>query len=153
MKRLLSLTLCLSMLLCLSGCCSNLHSNTVYSCKMKVTSLSSEDSPTAGSYINEITLATRRMHMYIELLKTTSFYERVAQTSGTGYTVEAVESMIEFEQIDETPFFYVTIRGIDSEAVCRIRDTVALEIEPYLQSLLGDVSVTVLECGTVTKES
>lgn len=121
----------------------------VYTTTMKVTTFSEirndEASATAGNYINNMTLAYRRVQMYFELLKTTSFYQQVSDTSGTGYYAGSVGGMLSFREVEDMGFFYVTVTGIDPVAVDRIAQAVEENMDPYLDSLLKDASVSVLE--------
>lgn len=121
----------------------------VYSTTMKVSTLSNfgsnEQMSTAGNYINMLTLSQRRVATYLELMKTTAFYEQVALTSGTGYTAGAVGSMLTFAEIENMGFFYVTITGTDPQAIKLIADAVGQEMYPFISALLPDTAVSVVE--------
>ncbi len=121
----------------------------VYSTTMKVSTLSNfgnnEQMSTAGNYLNMLTLSQRRVATYLELMKTTAFYEQVAATSGIGYTADAVGSMLTFSPIEDMGFFYITITGTDPQAIKLVADAVGQEMYPFIESLLPDTAVSVVE--------
>ena len=121
----------------------------VYSTTMKVSTLSNfgsnEQMSTAGNYLNMLTLSQRRVDTYLELMKTSAFYEQVALTSGTGYTAGAVGSMLSFSIVEEMGFFYVTVTGTDPNAIKLVADAVGQEMYPFISSLLPDTAVSVIE--------
>jgi len=121
----------------------------VYTTSMKVSALTNlmddESVSSVGSFINMMTLAERRVEAYIELMKTSSFYERVATTSGTGYSAGAVKSMLEFKQVENMGLYYVYITGIDPVAIKAVGDAVAQEMWPYIESFQSHSTITVIE--------
>lgn len=120
----------------------------VYTTTMKVSAysnLTESEMISVGSYINMMTLAQRRVSTYIELMKTTAFYERIATVSGTGYTAGAVGSMLYFEQVENMGLFTITITGTDPAAIKAIGDALAQEMWPYIDSLQAYSSITVIE--------
>ncbi len=121
----------------------------IYSTSMKVTTLANlktvTQMETAGNYINHLTLSQRRVATYLELMKTTSFYEQVAQASGTGYTAGAVGSMLSFAPVEDMGFYYVKVVGVDPNAVKAVADAVAQEMFPYIDSIQPDTAITVIE--------
>ncbi len=121
----------------------------VYQTRMKVSTLSNfgdqEQMATAGNYINMLTLSQRRVATYLELMKTTAFYEQVSQASGTGYTPGAVGSMLAFEEVENMGFFYITITGTDPQAMKLIADAVGQEMYPFISKLLPDTAISVIE--------
>ncbi len=124
----------------------------VYVTTMKVSALSNlqddESVTSIGSYINIMTLAQRRVQTYVELMKTTTFYQMVADTSGTGYTARAVGSMLYFEQVEGLGIFTVTITGTDPVAIKAIGDAVGQEMYPYIESLQSRTTLVVIEQPT-----
>ncbi len=121
----------------------------VYTTSMKVSALTNlmddEAVSSVGSFINMMTLAERRVEAYIELMKTSSFYERVATTSGTGYSAGAVKSMLRFEQVESMGLFYVYVTGIEPNAIKAVADAVAQEMWPYIESFQSHSTITVIE--------
>lgn len=120
----------------------------IYTTTMKVSAYSDvkdADSVTISGYISMMNLAQRRVSTYIELMKTTAFYERIATVSGTGYTPGAVGSMLYFQQIDEMGLFTVTITGTDPDAIKAIGDALSQEMWPYIDSLQPYTTLTVIE--------
>ncbi len=120
----------------------------VYQTTMKMSTMipDKNEGSSVGTYINLITLAERRVATYIELVKTSSFYQQVAEASGTEYSAGAVQSMLYFQQIEEMGIFTVTITGGDTQAVYLVGQAVAEVMPEYIKSLLGESSMlTVLE--------
>ena len=120
----------------------------IYQTTMKMSTLipdKSEES-SVGTYINQITLAERRVATYMELVKTSSFYERVAEASATEYSAYAVQSMLYFQQIEDMGIFTVSITGGDPQAVYLVGQAVAEVMPDYIKGMLGESSqLTVLE--------
>lgn len=126
----------------------------IYVTTMKVSALTNvTDDETAsvsvGSYINMLTLAQRRVQTYIELFKTTQFYEQVAVASGTGYTAGAVGSMLQFEQVENMGIFSVTITGTDPLAIKAIGDAIGQEMCSYIEIYQSHAQLAVLEPAKV----
>lgn len=148
-RRLWVIVLCAVIGLVGMYCYTKYATTPVYSTSMKVSTLSNfgnnEQMSTAGNYINMLTLSQRRVATYLELMKTSAFYEQVALTSGTGYTAGAVGSMLSFAEIENMGFFYVTITGTDPEAIKLIADAVGQEMYPFIAALLPDTAVSVIE--------
>ena len=121
----------------------------VYTTTMKVSTLSifgdNDQMSTAGNYLNMLTLSQRRVATYLELMQTSAFYEQVAQTSGTGYTAGAVGSMLTFSEVEDMGFFYIKVTGTDPDAIKLIADAVGQEMYPFIESLLPDTAVSVVE--------
>ncbi len=121
----------------------------VYTTSMKVSALTNllddESISSVGSYINMMTLAERRVETYIVLMDTTAFYDRVAQTSGTGYTSGAVASMLKFKQVDNMGIFTVSVTGTNPQAVKAIADAVAQEMWPFIETYQTHTTITVIE--------
>ncbi len=123
----------------------------IYQTTMKMSTMipDKNEGSSVGTYINLITLAERRVATYIELVKTTAFYEQVADASATGYSAGAVKSMLYFQQIEEMGIFSVSITGGDPQAVHLVGQAVAQVMPEYIKSLLGESSMlTVLEPAT-----
>lgn len=120
----------------------------VYTTTMKISALANikdGESVSVGSYINMMTLAQRRVTTYIELMKTTAFYQLIADVSGTGYTAGAVKSMLYFEQIEDMGIFTITITGTDPDAIKAIGDALSQELHAYINSLQSYSTITVIE--------
>ncbi len=124
----------------------------VYTTSMKVSALAVLDQDSTisvGSYINMMTLAERRVATYIELMKTTSFYQLIADVSGTGYTAGAVRSMLGFSQIGEMGLFSISITGTDPNAIKAIGDAISQELHTYINSVQAFSTITVIEPPTL----
>lgn len=121
----------------------------VYTTSMKVSALTNltddETVTSVGAYINMMTLAQRRVQTYLELMKTSSFYERVALASGTGYTASAVGSMLKFEQVEGMGLFYVRITGTNPQAIKAVADAVAQEMWPYIETYQSRTTIMVID--------
>jgi len=120
----------------------------IYQSTMKMSTMipDKNDESSVGTYINLITLAERRVATYIELVKTTDFYEQVAEASGTEYSAGAVMSMLYFQQVEDMGIFTVSITGGDPQAVYLVGQAVAQVMPEYIKGLLGESSMlTVLE--------
>ncbi len=120
----------------------------VYTTTMKVSALAvveETDDISVGSYINMMTLSQRRVSTYIELMKTSSFYQRIADVSGTGYTPGAVGSMLSFNQIEDLGLFTITITGTNPDAIKAIGDALCQELDSYINSVQAFSTITVIE--------
>ncbi len=148
-RRIWIIALCA--VLCFIGVYYYTVNNTkpTYSTTMKVSTMSdlrdSENTITAGSFINEMTLSNRRVILYMELFNTTSFYSRIAQVSGTGYSAGAVRSMLSFRQVEDMGFFYVTVTGANADHVYNIARAVEQEMFPYIDEQQPYAAITVVE--------
>ncbi len=120
----------------------------IYQSTMKMSTLinlSDDDKSSVGTYINMITLGERRVETYMELVKTTKFYSQVAEASGTGYTADAVRSMLYFQQVEGMGIFTVTITGADPQAIYLIGQAVASEMPVYIDDIQDNSQLAVLE--------
>ncbi|MBQ9414971.1 MAG: hypothetical protein IJU16_07595 [Clostridia bacterium] len=124
----------------------------VYSMTMKVSALTNltddEVVSSVGSFINMMTLAQRRVQSYLELMNVTDYYKMVAEASGTGYSAKAIGSMISYEQIEGMGIFYVTVTGLDPNAIKAVGDALEQTMYTYINGLQSHSTIVFLEHAT-----
>lgn len=121
----------------------------VYTTQMKVSALTNladdEAVSSVGSFINMMTLAERRVQAYLEFYKTKTFYQHIAEHSGTGYSAGAVGSMLEFSQVEGMGIFYVKITGADADAVYAVAQAIEDQMLPFIDQYQSRSSIDVIE--------
>jgi capsular polysaccharide biosynthesis protein len=75
--------------------------------------------------LNELNYAQQVVNTYIEILKTDSFMNSVAEESGLGYSVEELKKMIEMGPLNDTEIFKVQVTTADPKESLFLANTIA----------------------------
>lgn len=75
--------------------------------------------------LNELNYAQKVVNTYIEILKTDSFMNSVAEESGLGYSAEALKKMIEMGPLNDTEIFKVQVTTTDPRESLSLANTIA----------------------------
>lgn len=86
-------------------------------------------SNTQYSSLNDLNYAQKVVNTYIEMLRTDSFYKSVKDNSKVSYPIEELSKMIQFNILNGTEVFQISVSSHDPEEAKKIADTVT-ELAP-----------------------
>lgn len=84
-----------------------------------------KDNPTNITSISELNYAQAVVDTYMEILKTASFMDLVAETTDLGYTGTDIKKMMEMSAVNNTEIFKVSITNPDPQKALLIANTIA----------------------------
>ncbi|MDD2213490.1 MAG: Wzz/FepE/Etk N-terminal domain-containing protein [Oscillospiraceae bacterium] len=98
-----------------------------------------------GSDLNALNYAQKIVNTYIEMLRTNSFYEKVVAADDENLTAAQLSDMLDFELLNSTEVFSVTVTSGSPLQAKRIADTIASLAPQTIADLNDNASLHVVD--------
>lgn len=97
-------------------------------------------------------LAQKSSNTYIELMKTNSFYDLLANETGKDLTVEDLEEMIRYKSVQDTEIFEASVRTPSPDLSLEIARTIAEVTPNAMNKIKSNATLTVIDQPLRAKE-
>ena len=103
--------------------------------------------------LNELNYAQKVVNTYIEILKTDSFMNTVAKTSGLQYSAEELRKMVEMGPVNDTEIFKVQVTTTDPKRSLLLANTIARLAPEKIIEIKDADAVRVVDPATLPDKS
>lgn len=95
--------------------------------------------------INDLNYAQKVVNTYIEILKTNSFFDKIAESTGLGFSTEDLKNMVSFKVLNNTEIFQVDVTTQSPTYSKFIADSIALNAPLQITGIKENDSVKLVQ--------
>ena len=99
--------------------------------------------------INDLNASARLVNTYMEIVKSNTVLQKVAQSSGYDYTAAQLETMVSTESVQNTEIFYVKVVAKEAFDAQRLANQIAADAPAEIMNFVEATSVKVIDYATL----
>jgi capsular polysaccharide biosynthesis protein len=102
--------------------------------------------------INDLNASARLVNTYMEIVKSNTVLDKIAEKNSGGYTAEELKKMVTTKSVQNTEIFYVTVRSTSAGDARILANQIAVQAPLGIMEFVEATSVKVIEYATLPRE-